>query len=262
MSDSPQDSPRPGHVAAPQNEALTPVAVSAVLDVGVLSSTEFVISCFPTVPHVLFEPVDSYFEVIRTRYANLQYQLVHVALSDQDGTAWQIGISKDGCGRVTHSSVSDVAVTAGEQPGIVECKPVRKARLDTVMKEIDQHGPYLLKIDVDGHEIPVLNGATETFRNVSILIVEASVGTIRSKLDLAASPASSCSTSSTRATTMASSRRWISSSSNPSGSRDAPTWRPGSRRPLHGAHGIDSSRRRAATTVWLCRPVFFPASPR
>jgi len=75
-------------------------------------------------------------------------------------------------------------VTPGEQPEVVECKAVRKARLDTIMKEIDCVGPYLLKIDVDGHEIPILNGAKETFRDVSILIVEASVSTIRWKLDL------------------------------------------------------------------------------
>ena len=57
-------------------------------------------------------------------------------------------------------------------------------RLDTIMKEVGEQGPYLLKIDVDGHEIQILNGAIETFKDVLILIVEAAVGTIRMKLVL------------------------------------------------------------------------------
>ena len=44
------------------------VLISTVLDVGVQSSTDFLVSCFPQVPHVLFEPVDSYFSVIQERY--------------------------------------------------------------------------------------------------------------------------------------------------------------------------------------------------
>jgi len=60
-------------------------------------------------------------------------------------------------------------------PTLVECRKIRKARLDTVMQDIDAQPNYLLKIDVDGHELPILEGATETLKQCSIVVVEAPV---------------------------------------------------------------------------------------
>ena len=187
MSDIPQESLRP--VMQPRLEALLAagVPVSAVLDVGVLSGTDFLLACFPAMPHVLFEPVEAHLPAIRQRYAALRHVLVQVALSDEDGQAWQIGTSVDGSGKVTHSELSDVPVRVGERPEVVECKPVRKARLDTVMAEISHTGPYLLKVDVDGQELQILSGARETLRTVSILIIEAPTGTIRARTEFAES---------------------------------------------------------------------------
>ncbi|MFC1772118.1 FkbM family methyltransferase [Pseudomonadota bacterium] len=36
--------------------------------------------------------------------------------------------------------------------------------------------PCLLKIDVDGHEIPILEGDRETLKNVFVVVIEATAG--------------------------------------------------------------------------------------
>lgn len=149
------------------------VPVKSVLDVGIREHTPALKQVFPEIPHHLFEPVDAFFDVIRENYANLNYTLHQVALSDSDGIAWQIGISLDGSGNVTHSRLSDVPVTTNQESKLVSCKSVSMKRLDGIVKTIRPEVPYLLKIDVDGHELPILKGAEESLKDASIVVIEA-----------------------------------------------------------------------------------------
>jgi len=158
------------------------VQVGTVLDVGVQASTDFLIERFPDVPHLLFDAIDDYFVTVRQRYAKLSFELMQLALSDVDGQAWQVGESRDGSNRVTHSFLSDHEVAIGSRSAVRECKPITKARLDTVLAGRVVKAPYLLKLDVDGHETAILRGATETLQSTSIVIVEAAVASISEKL--------------------------------------------------------------------------------
>jgi len=133
---------------------------------------------FPHVPHYLFEPVDSYFQAIREAYKGIRHELIQVALSDSDGQAWQVAISQENSGRVTHSQISDRPITADEEPQLVECKAIRKSTLDTELMGISPPQPWLVKVDVDGHEIPILRGAVETLKKASVVVVEAPLSTI------------------------------------------------------------------------------------
>ncbi len=92
------------------------VPVRSVLDVGVLTGTPHLMKAFPLVKHCLFEPVDAHFSVIEKNYKDIEHSIHHVALSDSDGEAWQVGISVDNNGRVTHSHISDHEVTESEEP--------------------------------------------------------------------------------------------------------------------------------------------------
>lgn len=165
------------------------VEVKSILDVGVLHGTDALMQTFPHLRHHLFEPIDEHFETIRKNYAGMDYQLHHVALSGSDGEAWQIGLCNDGSGRITHSQISDTPVAPGRQPAlsgreghddrtIVDCRPIRKARLDTLVAQLQAPTPYLLKIDVDGHEIPILEGAVDTLKQASVVVIEATAGTL------------------------------------------------------------------------------------
>jgi FkbM family methyltransferase len=156
------------------------VEVGTVIDAGVQGGTRFLMTCFPDRPHLLFEPVDRYFSTIRHGYRDIRFELFHAALSDDDGKAWQIGRCVDGSGQVTHSQLSDSPISTGSG-NVVECKPVDKMRLDTALEARSDSVPYLLKLDVDGHEIPILRGARKTLTSCSVVVCEANLASIGAK---------------------------------------------------------------------------------
>lgn len=172
------------------------VEVRSILDIGVLQGTPVLMRVFPDLPHHLFEPLDTHLELIGRNYAGLDYHLHRLALSDHDGEAWQLGYSLDGSGRVTHSELSptprDLVVTSlqnapgldapGTKSALVRCIPVRMARLDSLIDSLDAPAPYLVKIDVDGHELPIIQGAAKTLQGASVVMVEATLHSLADRL--------------------------------------------------------------------------------
>ncbi|MEK7265063.1 MAG: FkbM family methyltransferase [Pseudomonadota bacterium] len=137
------------------------VPVQAVLDVGVQRATGSLIEVFPDVPHLLFEPVKAFYPDIRKNYSAIRHEIVEVALSDVDGVGHLQSAMIDGK-EVSHAWLAKT----GEE--------VKVARLDTIAPRYDFKGPYLLKIDVDGAEIPakIIDGAAGVMDNVSIVVCE------------------------------------------------------------------------------------------
>jgi FkbM family methyltransferase len=149
------------------------IEISTVLDVGVLTGTAPLIHTFGQVTHHLFEPVGLHFPQIEKNYQNIQHKIHHVALSDTDGRAYLACRSIHGDGKVTHAEVVDEPVSPADVEGLVECLEIAKARLDTVMERERPDPPLLLKIDVDGHEMKVLNGSPKTLEQSAIVVIEA-----------------------------------------------------------------------------------------
>lgn len=138
------------------------IPVGTVIDVGVQTATPELMAAYRSVPHILFEPVMEFSERIRHNYRTLTYELHTVALSDEDGETELSVYGKTG-GDITHAQI-------GRATG--EGRRVPKMRLDTILNGRDLADPFLLKIDVDGHELAVLNGAQETLKRCSVVIVE------------------------------------------------------------------------------------------
>ncbi len=137
------------------------VPVSAVLDVGVQRATGSLIEVFPDVPHLLFEPVKAFYPDIKKNYQHIRHEIVEAALSDVDGTGRIEAAMIDGK-EVSHAWISN----KGEE--------VRLARLDTIVPTYGFKGPYLLKIDVDGADIPakIVDGAAGIMKDVSCVVSE------------------------------------------------------------------------------------------
>jgi FkbM family methyltransferase len=152
------------------------VEVASVLDVGVFEHTRVLMELFADVRHHLFEPVEDFLPKIRENYGGLEFELHHVALSDSDGEGILVLRSNSGTTKITHAHLSDRPVDRSVDPRVIRCCPVRKARLDSLVPSLDAPAPHLLKIDVDGHELEILRGATQTLRRSSLVVVEAPLG--------------------------------------------------------------------------------------
>ena len=143
------------------------VEVKTVLDVGVQHSTPELIESFPDAHHILFEPVEEYFKVIRQEYANYSYELVNVAVSDEAGTI-PLKVSR----KLQGMDISHSTMVFDQQNDQSETRPVSMVKLDDFMASSSAVAPFLLKIDIDGHELKALRGSVETLSRCSVVIVE------------------------------------------------------------------------------------------
>lgn len=141
------------------------IPVATVLDVGVLSGTPELMAAYPDRPHILFEPVAEFAAAIEQNYRNIPHQLVQAAVSDRSGDGFLKTSSIISGMDISHSHVVDAAEESS--------RTVRMVTLDDCLRNSRVGKPYLLKIDVDGHEMSVLKGATETLKETSIVIIEA-----------------------------------------------------------------------------------------
>jgi FkbM family methyltransferase len=160
------------------------LSVGTVLDVGVLTGTPELAEAWPDRQHILFEPIAEFHASIALAYAAVPHVLVPAAVSAADGSLELAVMKMDGRSDITHS------VAAADYPGVAaaEMRTVRALRLDTYCRDAGLATPYLLKIDVDGHERAILEGARGMLHHVSCVVLEVTPGTFfeRSQLLLAA----------------------------------------------------------------------------
>lgn len=145
------------------------IPVGRILDVGILSGTPELIKAFPDIPHELFEPVAEFEGQIKTCYASLPYTLHKVAVGEYDGTVKLKTFSKFEGGGISHATMD--FGPASEDPNLREVPAIR---LDTFVLEHKLKGPFLLKLDIDGHELTALRGAEQILRECSVIIIECS----------------------------------------------------------------------------------------
>jgi FkbM family methyltransferase len=142
---------------------------ASVIDVGVHTGTPELMAAYPKAHHLLVEPESAHAEAIAAAYADIPHTLVAAAASDRDGTGKLMSEHRGGRSEVTHSRLDPIEGRTDSGAA----SQVRLARLDSLVKEAGLTGPYLLKIDTDGHELEVLAGAGDTLRQSAIVIIEA-----------------------------------------------------------------------------------------
>ena len=143
--------------------------IDTILDVGIQHSTPSLIEVFPDKRHILFEPIDDYFNQIAKNYSSVDYELVNAAVCDVDGTVTLHSERKTLGNEISHSWIVQKAT---ETSRIVD-----SIRLDTFLSKKNRLGSCLLKIDVEGADIPasILQGGLETLANTSVVVIEMTV---------------------------------------------------------------------------------------
>jgi|688.fasta_scaffold666225_1 FkbM family methyltransferase len=144
------------------------VPVGTIIDVGILSGTPELIRAWPEKKHILFEPVEEFSQIIQTAYSNVDHELHHSAVSDSSGS---VGLELRSVIQgmpISHSGMTENAVQGDGR--VVRQVPM--IALDDFLHHKEYEEPFLLKIDIDGHELRVLKGAKKTLQKCSIVIVE------------------------------------------------------------------------------------------
>lgn len=144
---------------------------STVFDVGVyIGGTPSLYQAFPAAKHVLIEPVPYFREDITRLSEELaDAECIWAAASNYEGTA-KIDVKPD----LKHAHLVD-----GTSDSDIDVDVVRLDRLT------DRKGytpPYLIKVDVDGREIDVLEGASDMLDQTDCVILEATTEQILPRL--------------------------------------------------------------------------------
>jgi FkbM family methyltransferase len=154
------------------------VEIGSVIDVGVQRDSPELRGLFPGLPHLLFEPVSDYVPDIHKNYAGMNYTLETKAVSDRNGQLFLREIRNDADGTVSHVSPADYY-----EPDL---RAVERVTLDGYLRESVLPKPYLVKIDVDGHETQIMSRAKKTLRDAACLIVESTLPNMIDRCLLAA----------------------------------------------------------------------------
>jgi FkbM family methyltransferase len=136
---------------------------SIVFDVGAQVGTPELYSAFPEAHHVFIEPVEECIPVLNEIASKLKSaDVLNCAVSNVSGRATL---------SLTDSrQYSSIETKIGNDKREIEVKTV-----DSIYDDIQIDGPVLLKIDVDGIEIKVLEGADSILRGDCIVVIEASI---------------------------------------------------------------------------------------
>lgn len=133
------------------------------IDVGVAHGTPGLYRTFPQAKHLLVEPLAEYEPKIRKIMKSYDCHYEKAAAGERQGEL-VIHVKE----KITGSSVF------AEQPNIKQGnkRTVPVVRLDQVCKDQKITGPYIVKIDVEGAEMSVVEGSTAIIHEVLAFILE------------------------------------------------------------------------------------------
>lgn len=167
--------PFPSKLNALQRLKSFGVPIQCIIDVGAHEQTYELRMMFPDLPHLLFEPVKEFHPKIRENYEGMTFEIFPHAVSSHSGSGQLQTYSVDG-GGVTHSSLTST------DDGSDSVSDVQTVRLDEFLAARSDPTPYLLKIDVDGYEVPIIESAAGARDDISCIIVEATIETLQERL--------------------------------------------------------------------------------
>jgi FkbM family methyltransferase len=135
-----------------------------IFDIGVAAGTPWLYDAYPEAKYFLIDPTPQSLPFMQDLSQRLNAEVMNIALGNSEGTA-RIKIRPDHSGSSLFNEVADTE--------IVEELEVPMRRFDSVITDFEQ--PALLKIDVQGAEIMVLEGIGSRLKDLDVAIVETSL---------------------------------------------------------------------------------------
>lgn len=134
-----------------------------IVDVGVADGTLELYRHFPEAKLALVEPIEEFRQSIEGILAKLPGTVHFVAAGPENGDV-SFAIDSE------LASFHNAKLATG---GRAVARTVPMRRLDTILPHVD--GPVLLKVDVEGFELGVIDGAPELMKSVEVAILETRV---------------------------------------------------------------------------------------
>ena len=156
----------------------TGVRISTIVDVGIQHSTPVLMKLFKEQHHLLFEPVEEYYKHIRRNYENHPFTLVEAAVSDIDDQLLLHTEKKTRGDEISHSYLVEHTTPS--------TRLIKSLTLDGYFSINHYHQPFLLKIDVEGPDVPssIIKGATNTLMNTAAVVIEMTVDKLMERASL------------------------------------------------------------------------------
>ena len=138
------------------------IPVKSIIDIGASDGSWSLqaMKIFPGASYLAVEPLQEHETALKKlteKHENFDYALCVAGEVDDQQVRLNVTADLDG---------SSVESTEGEGRKV----PVKT--LDKLVSEKGLTGPFLLKFDTHGYEIPILNGARETLEKTNIIIME------------------------------------------------------------------------------------------
>jgi FkbM family methyltransferase len=127
----------------------------AVFDVGFAYGTEELDNAF-SCPYILVDPVEE------------SVPFMEAFVRRKPGSSWHLAAASSEPGTIDIAATPLISNSTIHVKGLPK-RTVPKVRLDDLPRP---PGPYLIKIDVEGHELEVLRGATAVLTDTEVVVVE------------------------------------------------------------------------------------------
>jgi FkbM family methyltransferase len=135
-----------------------------IFDVGAASGkwTEDALKLWPSAHYVLVEPLTEQLHAIenmKKRFPQIRVDTVGAVLGSGKGEVnFNVSPDLDGSGVYDQASPNS--------------RTVPMTSLDIIQNELNTKGPYLLKLDTHGFELPILAGASSILTQTELIVVE------------------------------------------------------------------------------------------
>ena len=139
-----------------------------VIDVGVAYGTPELYAAFPDARKLLIEPLAEYEEALELIARRHGAEYVLAAAGPEPGTV-TINVHR------APALSSTVGAWRGGDERDSERREVTVVRVDDVVAERALPGPYLVKVDVEGGELRVLDGAPRVLEQAELVLLEVSL---------------------------------------------------------------------------------------
>lgn len=150
-----------------QQAVINGLKPNTVIDVGTAYGTHALYNIFPNAKHILIEPLEEFIphlDNIVSKLNNAEY-IIAAAASTKGNII--INVHPDLVGSSVYKEEEDSNVNGFE-------RAVNAITLDDICQNKKTSGPYLIKIDTQGSELDVIEGARTVLQDTEFVILEVS----------------------------------------------------------------------------------------